>query len=187
RVSGYDLRQPGYGDRHQRSPRAPRHEKAPAARPRANHGGELLVSWRKSLLIAVCAPLAACSATRLAYDNADTAVRFMAASYLELNADQTEDLRQRIVEFHRWHRQNELPAAAALMRSASERASRGITPEDVAWGLANVRARYRSVAAKAAEDAAPLLATLSPGQVAALESRFAENNQKYAREFLAAD
>jgi hypothetical protein len=144
-------------------------------------------TWRKALLIAVCTPLASCSATRFAYDNADTALRFMVASYLDLDAEQTEDLRQRIVQFHQWHRQNELPAYAALMRSASERASRGITAEDVDWGLANLRSRYRSFGAKAAEDAAPVLATLTPEQVAALEHRFAENNQKYAKEFLAAD
>jgi hypothetical protein len=144
-------------------------------------------TWRNALLIAICAPLASCSATRIAYDNADTALRFMVASYLELDPEQTEDLRQRIVQFHQWHRRNELPAYAALLRSASERAGRGITTEDVAWGLANLRSRYRSFGAKAAEDAAPVLATLAPEQVAALEHRFAENNQKYAKAFLAAD
>jgi Family of unknown function (DUF6279) len=144
-------------------------------------------TWRKALLIAICTLLASCSATRFAYDNADTALRFMVASYLDLDAEQTEELRQRIVQFHQWHRQNELPAYAALMRSASERAGRGITAEDVAWGFSNLRARYRKFAAQAAEDAAPVLATLAPAQIAALEHRFAENNEKYAKEFLAAD
>jgi hypothetical protein len=139
------------------------------------------------LLIAICAPLVSCSATRIAYDNADTAVRFMASSYFDLNHEQAEDFSHRIMQFHQWHRQNELPAYAALMRSASARAERGITAEDVAWGLSNLRARYRRFAAKAAEDAAPVLATLAPAQIAALEHRFAENNQKYAKEFLAAD
>ena len=112
--------------------------------------------WQTVLLLAVCAPLASCSAIRIAYDNADTALRFMTASYLDLDAAQAEDLRLRIVQFHQWHRANELPAYAALMRSASERAGRGITAEDVAWGLASVRARYRRFAAKAAEEAAPV-------------------------------
>jgi Family of unknown function (DUF6279) len=139
------------------------------------------------LLLAVCALLASCSATRFAYDNADTALRFMASSYLDLDSTQAEDMRVRIVQLHEWHRANELPVYAALMRSASARAARGITAEDVAWGLANLRSRYRIFAAKAAEDAAPVLATLAPEQIAALEHRFAENNQKYAKEFLAAD
>jgi hypothetical protein len=143
--------------------------------------------WQAILPLAVCALLASCSATRFAYDNADTALRFMASSYLELDATQAEDMKLRIVQFHRWHRANELPAYAALMRSASARVARGITAEDVAWGLANLRSRYRSFAAKAAEDAAPVLTTLAPDQIAALEHRFAENNQKHAKEFLAAD
>lgn len=143
--------------------------------------------WRAVLPLAVCALLASCSATRFAYDNADTALRFMASSYLELDAAQAEDMRLRIVRFHQWHRTNELPAYAALMRSASARAARGITAQDVAWGLANLRARYHSFAAKAAEDAAPVLVTLAPEQIAALEHRFAENNQKYAKEFLTAE
>jgi len=138
-------------------------------------------------VLAVCAPLASCSATRFAYDNADTALRFMSSSYLDLDAAQAEELQLRIVRFHQWHRANELPAYAALMRSASERAVRGITEGDVAWGLAAVRARYRGFAAKAAEDAAPVLATLSAEQIAALERRLDENNEKFSKKYLSAD
>ena len=131
--------------------------------------------------------LAACSATRLAYDNADTAARFMASSYLDLDSEQSEDLRPLIVRFHQWHRANELPVYTVLLQSASRRAAKGITADDMSWGLGNLRARYRRLAAKAAEDAAPVLATLAPEQLAALEHKFAENNEKYAKEFLPAD
>jgi hypothetical protein len=142
---------------------------------------------RAGVVLGLCAALTACSATRFAYDNADTALRFMASSYLELDSEQSEEMRLRIVRFHEWHRASELPAYAALMRSASERAARGITAEDVAWGLANVRSRYRKFAAKAAEDAAPVLATLAPSQIDALQRKFAENNGKFEKDFLPAD
>ncbi|HYS58185.1 MAG TPA: DUF6279 family lipoprotein [Burkholderiales bacterium] len=140
------------------------------------------------LLLAIGAlVLAACSATRVAYDNADTMLRFMASSYLDLDAAQSDDLTPRIARFHQWHRSNELPVYAALLRSASQRAAEGITAEDVAWGLANLRLRYRRFAAKAAEDAAPVLATLASAQLAALERKFAENNEKYTKQFLSSD
>ena len=140
------------------------------------------------LLFAIGAPaLVSCSATRLAYDNADTVLRFMASSYLDLDAAQSDDLTPRIVRFHQWHRSSELPAYAALLRSAGERAAKGITAEDVAWGLANVRLRYRGFAARAAEDAAPVLATLAPAQLAALERKLAEDNAKFAKKFLSSD
>ena len=142
---------------------------------------------RTAPLLAACALLASCSAMRMAYDNADTALRFMASSYLDLEPAQAEDMSQRIVRFHEWHRKSELPAYAALMHSASERAARGITAEDVTWGLANVRARYRDFAVKAVEDASPVLVTLSPDQIAALERKFEDNNAKYQKDFLPTD
>jgi len=145
------------------------------------------VNLRRAPLLAACVLLASCSAVRMAYDNADTALRFMASSYLELDAAQAEDMRQRIVQFHEWHRRSEVPAYARLMRSASERAARGITTEDVAWGLESVRSRYRKFASKAAEDAAPVLVTLAPAQITALERKFADNNEKFEKEFLPAD
>jgi hypothetical protein len=114
-------------------------------------------------------------------------LRYMASSYLDLDAAQSDELTPRIARFLQWHRSNELPVYAALLRSASQRAAKGITAEDVAWGLANVRSRYRRFAAKAAEDAAPVLATLEPGQLAALERKFADNNEKFAKEFLSSD
>jgi len=152
------------------------------------HAFEKMVVCPRFFLLAISAlALAACSATRVAYDNADTMLRFMASSYLDLDATQSDDLTPRIVRFHQWHRANELPVYAALLKSASQRAAKGITAEDVAWGLVNVRARYRRFAAKAVEDAAPVLATLVPEQFAVLEKKFTENNEKYAKEFLSAD
>jgi hypothetical protein len=145
------------------------------------------VNRRTIPALAACALLGACSAARFAYDNADTALRFMASSYFELDPGQAEDMSLRIARFHQWHRKNELPAYAALMRSASERAARGITAEDVGWALANVRSRYRRLAAKAAEDAAPVIATLAPEQIAALERKFADNNAKFEKNFLSPD
>jgi truncated hemoglobin YjbI len=41
--------------------------------------------------------------------------------------------------------------------------------------------------AKAAEDGAPVLATLTLAQHVVLEKKFAETNEKYAKEFLSAD
>ena len=147
----------------------------------------MVVCPRFFLLAISALALAACSTTRLAYDNADTVLRFMASSYLDLDAAQSDDLTPRIVRFLQWHRSSELPVYAALLRSASRRAAEGITAEDVAWGLANVRLRYRRLAAKAAEDAAPVLATLASAQLAALERKLAEDNEKFAKKFLSSD
>ena len=89
---------------------------------------------------AACASLlTACSLTRVAYNYADSIVPYMASDYLDLDAEQSERLKPLIAQFHEWHRTNELPVYAALLRSASERAAKGLTADDVAWAMDSLR------------------------------------------------
>lgn len=131
--------------------------------------------------------VAGCSLTRIAYDNADTALRFTLSEYFDLDGAQSGELKVRVVRLHQWHRASELPVYAALLHEAARRAEKGITAPDVAWGIGNLRARYRRFAAETAGELAPVLATLGTAQLAALEHRFAESNEKYAKEYLPAD
>ncbi|HZR69840.1 MAG TPA: DUF6279 family lipoprotein [Burkholderiales bacterium] len=132
--------------------------------------------------------LAGCSGmTRIAYNNADFFLRKMANDYFALDDSQAEELRARLRRIHAWHRANELPQYVAFLRTAERRFSRGLTPEDVAWGIATVRTRFHALAAKAAEEAAPMLSNLSQEQIGVLERRLAENNAKYVRENLPSD
>jgi hypothetical protein len=139
------------------------------------------------LLLAATSLLIGCSATRIAYDNFGLVSRFMLGRYVDLDPAQADALKPRVAGFHQWHRANELPAYAAVLRSASQRAAEGITAEDVQWGIASVRAHLRAFTARAAVEVAPVLVTLGAAQVAEIEHTFAENNEKYAREYLASD
>jgi uncharacterized protein DUF6279 len=140
--------------------------------------------------IAACAAvlLAGCSGmTRLAYNNADVILRKMANDYFDLSASQSDELKVRLQRFHAWHRANELPQYAAFLRTAERRFTRGLTAEDVAWGMSTARARFRALAAEAILEVAPMLSSLSQEQIGVLEHRLAENNVKYVRENLPAD
>ena len=139
------------------------------------------------IVAAAVLALAACSAVRLSYNNADTLLRYMAWDYFDLDSGQSEHMQAAIARLHRWHRANEIPDYAALAAEAGKRVERGVTREDVAWAIANLRSRIRRVTARGAQDAAPILATLGPAQIAALEHKFAEKNEKYAKEYLSND
>ena len=140
----------------------------------------LLVRAVAALLLA--ALLGACTAVRLVYNNADTLVRYMAADYLELGPLQADDFKLRLARFHGWHRTHELPAYAALLAEAGRRVDKGVAETDVDWAVAQLRARYRRLAAQAATEGAPLLASLSPAQLVDMEKKLAGVNAKYARE-----
>jgi len=125
--------------------------------------------------------------TRLAYNNADIFLRKMANDYFALDDAQSDELKVRLRRLHAWHRANELPQYVAFLRTAERRFTRGLTPEDVAWGMSTARARFQALAAKAAEEAAPMLSGLSQDQIGVLERKLAENNAKYVRENLPGD
>jgi len=141
------------------------------------------------LLLAAAALLLAggCGMIRVVYNNADTVLRFMARDYGDLDSTQTDQMRAALTRLHEWHRVNELPLYAALAKDAGRRIARGATAEDVAWAIAGVRARYRQLIVRAAEETAPVVATLGPAQLVALDHKFAEDNRKYAKEYLSAD
>lgn len=142
----------------------------------------------RAWMLAALALLAGCAGmTRLAYDNADTLLQSLAQEYFDFDAAQSRDLKARLQRFHEWHRVNELPLYAAFLSSADRRFARGITTDDVTWAFDTMRARYRFLAARAIEEGAPLLATLSPAQVAVLERKLGDNNEKYARNFILPD
>jgi len=146
-----------------------------------------LRSARIGLLLAALSLLSACTMVRLAYNNADTAVRVMAQDYFDLWTEDSTELRLQIARLHEWHRREELPAYANLMQAASAKVAAGIGKADIEWAAAKGREHYRSFVVRAAEEAAPLLAKLGPDHHAALAKKMADNNLKFAKEFLGDD
>jgi hypothetical protein len=135
---------------------------------------------------ALCAAwiLGGCTALRLAYDNADTYLLYRANSYLDLDAKMSDELDERIDEFFAWHRKNALPHYARISEEAAKRLADGLSREDIVWGYDSLVAHARQSLRVAAERIAPILDRLTPQQVAHLEKRFADDNRKFAREYL---
>lgn len=119
---------------------------------------------------------------RLAYESADSFVRWRASSYLHLHGELAEELHERIDAFHGWHRAKELPQYARLADEAAQRIAERVSPEDIVWGYDSFMARARESLREAAERIAPLLDRLAPEQVKNIEKGFAEDNRKFARE-----
>lgn len=137
--------------------------------------------------VALAALLGGCAMVRIAYNNAEPLVRYTAHDYFDLDEGQSEQFRNRLLQFHDWHRRTELPVYADLLRTAVKRGANGVSLEDLTWAAEELRARYRVIITKAVEDAASILVTLTPPQIVELEKRLAKANAKYAREFLPAD
>jgi hypothetical protein len=137
---------------------------------------------RVAVFVALAAVLVACSFTRLAYNQADTAAAWMADDYFDLNGIQKTQFQERFGRFHAWHRAEQLPDYAQFMRTARTRVQDGLTSDEVLWFVDGIRTRYRTMARQAAPDAAALLATLTPIQIENLQRKWEKDNRKYVKE-----
>ena len=137
--------------------------------------------------VAALVTLAACSTLKLTYNNADMLVRYRVSDYVDFTPAQTEQFKARFATLHRWHRSEELPAYAELVRQAGNKISLGLSAEDVSWAISNARSRYRKLTARAAADAAPIVASFTREQLQQVEKKFSENNRKFARDYLEGD
>ena len=137
-------------------------------------------------LVAVCLALlvAGCSATELAYNNADTFLRWQAGRYLDLKNSQSDELNARLDAFLVWHRSEALPQYARLAGEASRRLEHGASLPDMVWSYDAIRQQAREGLRRAGADTGDFLDRLTPAQIENLERRLAEDNVKFAREWL---
>jgi hypothetical protein len=138
--------------------------------------------WLVAMLAA--ATLAGCSGVRMAYDNADTFIRWRLLQFLDVHGEQADELDERIARFMRWHRANALPKYARDAEDAAQRLERGLSREDLVWGYDIFIGHGREAMRAAADEVAPLLDRLTPEQLRHIEQRVAEENRKFAREYL---
>ena len=139
------------------------------------------------LVLALLALLQGCSPTRIAYDNADVYLRWQANYYFDLQGEQSEELDRNLAELLAWHRAKALPQYARLGEEAAARMQRGVRLEDLEWGYDALQAQVREALGAAAGETAGLLDRLSPGQIGHLERRLADENRKFAKEYLKGD
>jgi len=139
---------------------------------------------RLAAAAALIALLGGCSAIRVAYENADTFVRWRAADYLDLTGEAADDLSDRIDAFHAWQPRPGAAAVRSPRLRGGPRAPRTatISPEDIVWGYDSLMAQLRESVREAAERVAPVLDRLTAEQIERIEGRFAEDNRKFARE-----
>jgi hypothetical protein len=136
------------------------------------------------LAILAAATLAGCSGVRLAYDNADTFIRWRLLQFLDVHGEQADELDERIGRFMRWHRVQALPKYARDAEDAARRLERGLSRDDLVWGYDIFIGHGREAMRAAADQAAPLLDRLTSEQIRHMEQRVAEENRKFAREYL---
>lgn len=139
---------------------------------------------RTGAVLVLALVLAACTATRLAYNQAPTLGYWWIDRHVDLNDAQSVQTRQDLDNFFQWHRSQELPAYAGLLRQWQFMAADRITPAQVCAAFEQVRVRLDHAAAEAVEPLARLALQLSPAQLDHLQQRQAKTNEEFEKDFL---
>ena len=139
---------------------------------------------RRFLALSVVFLVAACSAMKLGYNNADTLVAHGLDSYFDLDDEQAELVRNRTRELLRWHRRTQLAAYSELLHRAQARVGGSVTAAEVLAFQGEIHGMLASLGEHAAPDIAHLSAQLKPGQIDKFAKKMADDTRKARRELV---
>ena len=141
---------------------------------------------RVCAVVTVALAITACTATRLAYNQAHNATYWWLDSHVDFNNGQSTPVRGDINAFFQWHRTNELPLYAGLLQRWQTLAAHDLTGAQVCAEFDVIRQRIDRAADASVQPMARLALQLDAAQLEHLKSRQAKSNAEFEDDFLQA-
>jgi Family of unknown function (DUF6279) len=132
----------------------------------------------------VLALLPACSAIKIAYNQAPDLTYWWLDSYLDFNGQQTPKVRDEINKLFAWHRANQLPKVAALLQKTQSQLPGTVSAEQTCAVFDEVRGLYEAIIDKGLPAVAELATSLDPAQLEHLQHKYQKNNDEYVRDYI---
>lgn len=165
--------------------------KFPLNHSRALGGAVRLARTRQSarimgalVLSLTLAGLTACSAIKVAYNQAPELAYWLLDDYSDFNGSQSLQVKAELARLQDWHRRTQLPLYGQSLHTLQQQLLVDITPEQACSVLQDARAKMAAVLAHAAPAVASVAATLQPAQLGTLERKFAKGNAQWRSEQL---
>jgi Family of unknown function (DUF6279) len=128
--------------------------------------------------------LQACSAVKLAYNQAPDLTYWWLDSYVDFNEQQTPKAREEIAKFFAWHRTSQLPKVVTLLQKSQALAPTNLSAAQTCALFDEARSLYDAATDKVLPTAADLLPTLGPEQLQHLQRKYKKNNDEYVRDYI---
>ncbi len=135
-------------------------------------------------LLAGALALVACTTARLAYSQAPNLSYWWLDSHFDFDDAQSDQVRGDIGSFFAWHRREELPVYAGVLRQWQAMALRDVTADEACAQFERVRERLVGTSERTIEPFARLATRLTPAQLEHLNQRQARSNREFERDFL---
>jgi hypothetical protein len=121
---------------------------------------------RAGLILLLLLGLAACSSTRLLYQNLDWLAFEAMDDRFEIRSDQEDWVKASLSNLHSWHRVNQLPAYRMTLSELQVRFADGLDAEDLAWLDESVEQHRRALVELVVPELSRFLADLDDAQLA---------------------
>jgi hypothetical protein len=128
--------------------------------------------------------LSGCSTIKLGYNNLDEITYWWLDGYVDFSDEQAPRVRDDIRRLLHWHRTQELPRFASILRAMEQAAGNDITPAQACVYVDQVRARLDALAEQAEPAVVTLATGLSPEQLAHLARKYEKNNARYRNDWI---
>jgi Family of unknown function (DUF6279) len=140
-----------------------------------------IIGWLMTL--AALLFLQACSAVKLAYNNAPEFSYWWLDAYVDFQSDQSPRARDELTRLLAWHRAEELPKIASLLQKTQRLALTDLTPAQVCAMVDETRERINAVIRQVEAPALWLATGLSADQLKHVDAKLNKNNEAYEREW----
>ncbi len=136
------------------------------------------------LLIGTVVLLQACSAIKLAYNNAPEFGFWWLDAYADFSDTQSPAVRAELARLLQWHRSEELPKIAELLQKTKRLATSDVLTAAVCDLFAETRERFNAVTNQAEKATASLAMSMTSAQIVHLEGKLAKNNKEWRNDWL---
>jgi Family of unknown function (DUF6279) len=130
--------------------------------------------------------LGACSAIKIAYNQAPDLAYWWLDGYVDFNDRQSPVVREQLAALMAWHRQSELPKVAVLLQKTQGLVANNMSSAQACELFSEVTVMVNAVLDKALPSVAELAPTITAQQIAAMQTKQQKNIAEYSKDYIAA-
>ena len=137
-----------------------------------------------ALIALIAIALSGCSTWRLAYNQSENLAYWWVDRHLDLSSEQKPLVREALADWHRWHRQQQLPQYLEFVQRAQGMALRNVSADEVCAWSRDVQGSLVQLARQIEPAATQLLVQLQAPQLRQLRERYDVGNADWREEWL---
>lgn len=151
---------------------------------RTAQSGDSLRIIGLAALLALGGLLSACSAVKIAYNQAPELAYLQLDGYFDFNDAQTTRVKDELVKVQRWHRSTQLPAYGDFLKKWQGLLPGDLDEAQVCSASDDLRRSLLAISSRTEPVVAELAGTLDAAQLKFLQRKFLKLNREYQSDFL---